>query len=395
MLSSSRTRLMASAVAGQWIFGIILALLGQLFGIPAATAHAGLDLDAQATLLLTLFTGQLLFTAGAGRVADWLGSTRVLAAGSLLMAAAMFLLAFAGGLRQAMVAALLMSVGGAGVNAAANTLVSTIYGARRGPMLNVLGVFGAAGAVSVPLAFSGVTTYPQVRLRLLVLGASCAIAGVLHLFQPRPASGGVGAVPRGATRAALQDPWILALTIVLILDFGNEAVMAGWIAPYTLAAVPGASATTMVGLYWGALAAGRILMPFVLPRVPKLVLLGIAASLSAFGFAAISGAQTPLTLGAVVVLTGLAISPMAPTTLSVAGDRYERNTGAVFGLLLSLGQLGGMIIPWSVARVAGASGFRAGMLVSSGCGLAMTVLIWALALRTRRPGAAIAAGGAP
>ena len=61
---------MASAVAGQWVFGIILALLGQLFGMPAVTQHAGLDLDAQARLLLALFTGQLLFTAGAGRAVD-------------------------------------------------------------------------------------------------------------------------------------------------------------------------------------------------------------------------------------------------------------------------------------------------------------------------------------
>ena len=90
----------------------------------------------------------------------------------------------------------------------------------------------------------------------------------------------------------------------------------------------------------------------------KLVLLGFASSLAAGGFAAISVAQTPLILGGVVLLTGLAISPMAPTALSVAGDRYERNTGAVFGLMLSLGQLGGMIIPWSVARVASAAGFR-------------------------------------
>ena len=384
-------KLMASAIAGQWIFGIILALLGQLFGIPAATEHAGLDLDDQARLLLTLFTGQLLFTAGAGRVVDRLGSTRVLAAGSLMMAVAVFLLAYAGGLRQAMVAALVMSLGGAGVNAAANTLVSTVYGTRRGPMLNVLGVFGAAGAVSVPLAFSGVTTYPQVRTRLLALGAVAGVAGVLHLLQPKPAPGAVSHAEKGPTRAAVRDPWILALTMVLIIDFGNEAVMAGWIAPYTLAAVPSASATTMVGLYWGALAAGRILTPFALAHVSKLVLLGLGSSLAASGFAAISVAQTPFVLGSVVLLTGLAISPMAPTALSVAGDRYERNTGAVFGLMLSLGQLGGMTIPWSVARVAGVAGFRPAILVSAGCGAAMTLLIWALVLMTRR--AAIPAGG--
>jgi nitrate/nitrite transporter NarK len=389
--SPSRSRLLASAIAGQWIFGIILALLGQLFGIPAATAHAALDLDAQARLLLTLFTGQLLFTAAAGRAVDRLGSTRVLAAGSLLMAGAVFLLAVADGFRQAMAAAFLMSLGGAGVNAAANTLVSTIYGERRGPMLNVVGVFGAAGAVSVPLAFAGVTTYEQVHGRLLALGVLCGITGILHLFQPRLALGGASAAPRGTTRVALKDPWIAALAILLILDFGNEAVMAGWIGPYTLAVMPPASATTMVGLYWGGLAGGRILTPFVLARVSKLVLLAFASSLAACGFAGISAAQTPLTLGAAVLLTGLALSPMAPTTLSVAGDRYERNTGVVFGLLLSVGQLGGMIIPWSVARVAGGAGFRAGILVACASGTAMTLLIWSLVRRGRR--AAMPAGG--
>jgi MFS family permease len=387
MLSASRTRLMASAVAGQWIFGIILALLGQLFGIPAATAHAGLDLDAQARLLLTLFTGQLLFTAGAGRVVDRLGSTRVLAAGSLVMAAAVFLLTSGAGFPRAMIAALLMSLGGAAVNAASTTLVSTLYGDRRGPMLNVLGVFGAAGSVSVPLVFSGATTYAQVHTRLLLLGGACALAGVLHLLQPRPTRAGVIAAPRGTTCAALKDPWVLALTFLLIIDFGNEAVMAGWIAPYTLSAVPQASATLMVGLYWGALAAGRLLMPFVLVRMSKLVLLGIASSAATAGFAAISMARTPFTLGLAVLLTGLAIAPMAPTTLSVAGDRYPRNTGAVFGLLLSLGQLGGMILPWSVARVAVTAGFRSGILVSCAAGVLMTVLLWSLVTRNRRPAA--------
>ena len=385
MLSASRTRLMASAVAGQWIFGIILALLGQLFGIPAATARAGLDLDAQARLLLTLFTGQLLFTAVAGRVVDRLGSTRVLAAGSLVMAAAVFLLASGAGFRPAMIATLLMSLGGAAVNAASNTLVSTLYGDRRGQMLNVLGVFGAAGSVSVPLVFSGVTTYAQVYTRLLLLGGACGLAGVLHLLQPRPTRAGVIAAPRGTTRAALKDPWVVALMLLLIIDFGNEAVMAGWIAPYTLSEVPHASATLMVGLYWGALATGRLLTPFVLVRISKLVLLGIASSAATAGFAAISTARTPFTLGLAVLLTGLAIAPIAPTTLSVAGDRYPRNTGAVFGLLLSLGQLGGMIFPWSVARVAVTAGFRSGILVSCAGGVLMTVLLWSLLARSRRP----------
>jgi fucose permease len=318
-MQNAKCKMLASAIAGQWIFGIILALLGQLFGIPAATEHLHLDLPAQARLLLTLFTGQLLFTAAVGRIVDRIGSTRVLGTGSLLMSAAVFLLALAPGFGQAAVAALIMSLGGACVNAAANTLVSTVYGNLRGPMLNVLGVFGAAGAVSVPLAFSGATTYPHVRGRLIALAAACGSIGVLQLLQPAPQSDVPGQPAPGVSRAVPRDPWLLALVVVLVIDFGAEAVMAGWIAPYTLAAVPLASPTTMLGFYWGALASGRMLMPLVLARTTKLVLLATAASVAALGLLAISAVRTPLSLALCVAVTGLTLSPMAPTTLSVAG----------------------------------------------------------------------------
>jgi nitrate/nitrite transporter NarK len=380
---NEKCKMMASAIAGQWIFGIILALLGQLFGIPAATEHLHLDLPAQARLLLTLFTGQLLFTAAVGRIVDRIGSTRVLGTGSLLMSAAVFLLALAPGFGQAAVAVLIMSLGGACVNAAANTLVSTVYGNLRGPMLNVLGVFGAAGAVSVPLAFSGASTYPHVRGRLIALAAACASIGVLQLLQPAPQSDVPGQPARGVSRAVPRDPWLLALVVVLVIDFGAEAVMAGWIAPYTLAAVPLASPTTMLGCYWGALASGRMLMPLVLARTTKLVLLATAASVAALGLLAISAVRTPLSLALWVAVTGLTLSPMAPTTLSVAGDRYERHTGTIFGVLLAIGQLGAIIMPWSVARVAGASGFRTGMLVPCASAVVMAAVLWWLARRSQ------------
>ena len=227
-----------------------------------------------------------------------------------------------------MIATLLMSLGGAAVNAAANTLVSTLYGDRRGPMLNVLGVFGAAGSVSVPLVFSGVTTYAQVHTRLLLLGGACGLAGVLHLLQPRPTRAGVIAAPRGTTRAALKDPWVVALTLLLIIDFGNEAVMAGWIAPYTLAEVPDGVCHADGGAVLGrprrgscpdAVRAGAHLEA----RAPRDCFVGRHGGVCGDQH----GADTRSRSALAVLLTGLAIAPMAPTTLSVAGDRYPRNTG--------------------------------------------------------------------
>ena len=56
-------RLFLLAVAGQFLFGIVLALPGTLFGLPAWTLALGFDVAAQARLLVVFFAGQFVFTA--------------------------------------------------------------------------------------------------------------------------------------------------------------------------------------------------------------------------------------------------------------------------------------------------------------------------------------------
>jgi MFS transporter, FHS family, glucose/mannose:H+ symporter len=378
-------RLLASAIAGQFLFGIVLALLGTLFGLPAFTGALALDVPRQSWLLLTFFTGQLVFTAVAGRIVDRFGSLRVLAAGAALLAIALGLFAWAETLAVALAAAVVMSMGGASVNASSNVLVSTLYGVKRAPMLNVLGLFGALGAFLVPFVFAGVRSMADVRGRLAALAVLGAVSGIAQLLQREPPRGGTVPRPRASTRALLGDKWVLALTVLLILDFGNEAVAAGWIATYTLGVLPGAPGTVMVGVYWGALMAGRLLSPFVLARMAKIPFLVLASTLVTVGFVAISAAPTAWTLGVAVMLTGLAVAPVAPTIIAVGGDRYERNTGAVFGVMLSLGQLGGVILPYTVGAVAQATTFRQAMLVPAVSSLVTTVLIVLLWRRTRPP----------
>ena len=271
----------------------------------------------------------------------------MLAAGSLLMAAALFLLAFAGDFAQAMFAAVLMSLGGAAVNAAANTLVSHLYGERRGPMLNVLGVFGAAGSVSVPLAFSGVTTYEQARTRLLVLATR-----VRDCRRSPPAPAAATAGRRSRPRATAR-PVGVQRSVDCRADSAahprlrqrsghggmDRAVHAGRRAP-------------RVGNHDGRPVLGRArrrphadaVRPgaHVKARAPRIRFVASPrrASLRSARQPRPSRSASPC------------CSPASPSrpwrrpTLSVAGDRYERNTGAVFGLLLSLAQFGGMIIPW-------------------------------------------------
>lgn len=302
------------------------------------------------------------------------------------MAMALALFAWAPSFRIAIVATGVMAAGGASVNAAANVLVSVLYGSRRGPMLNVLGVFGALGALVVPVAFIGAATMAHVRVRLLVLASAGLLSACWHLLQREPPRESVAPGPQPTTLALLRERWVLALTVLLILDFGTEAVAAGWIATYTLGVLPGVPATAMVGVYWGALMVGRLLSPLLLARFEKLPFLVVASALVALGFVTIAASVSGAALTVAVALTGLALAPIAPTVIAVGGDRYERNTGAVFGLMLALGQLGGVIIPYAVGTVARYATFRQAMLVPALVALTMCVLTFALWRRTRGPG---------
>jgi MFS family permease len=377
----SPRRLFASAVAGQFLFGITLALFGTLFGIPAVTEGLRLDLPSQARLLVALYSGQLCLAAFAGRLADRFGSLRVLAAGATLLSASLAIVALAGSARSALAGAVVMSVGGAAVNAGSNVLVSMVYGDERGSMLNLSALFGALGAIAVPIVFAGTGSLDAARVRLFALAAFGAITAVSHFLQRQPAHHLSTEEARPSTRAILSDGWVIALVILLAIDFGMESVAAGWFATYTLGVVPDASPTLMVGLYWTALMAGRLAGPALHARLGKLPILATGGTLLALAFAGVSLAATPATLALLVVCTGVALGPMGPTILSVAGARYTRGTGAVFGVMLSLGQIGSVVLPWSVARVATDAGFRMAMLLPATAGVLLALFAASLWVR--------------
>jgi fucose permease len=369
-------------MAGQFLFGITLALFGTLFGIPAFTKALGLELGMQANLLVALYAGQMLFTAVAGRLVDRFGALRLLATGAGLLSASLALTGMAGSAAPALVAASVMSLGGAAMNAGSNVLVSDTYGDERGPMLNIVALFGALGAISVPFAFAGVDTIGEARTRLLALAAFGLLTGIGHLAQRQPAVASHERDARPSTRAILADGWIVALIVLLAIDFGLESIAAGWFSTYTLATFPGGPGTMMVGIYWTALMVGRLLGPALHARMPKLPILATAGLVVSLAFAGVSAAPSVPLLGVVVALAGLALGPIGPTVLSVAGARYSRGTGAVFGVLLSLGQVGSIALPWTVAQVAGRAGFRVAMTVASVSALALAAL--AIALWARR-----------
>jgi fucose permease len=378
-------RLFILAVTGQFLFGIVLALPGTLFGLPRWTMPLGFDVPAQAQLLVAFFTGQFLFTAVAGSLVDRIGCQRVLTLGSALIALALGWLAFATSAGGAMPPALLLAAGGASINASSNTLVSATYGERRGSMLSLMATFGAAGALVAPGVFLGSPTLEQVTTRIGALAVFAAVVAALPLLVAETASAG-GGQSLLASLGLLRERPLLGLIALLALEFGDEAVLAGWTAAFAVAVFPTTTGAIFIGSYWSGLVAGRLVAPVLLARTAKLVVVLVASTTTAMAVSAMALAPTPLALGVAVFVAGFAVGPMAPTIVSVAGDRYPRQMGAALGLLLSVAQIGGIVLPWLTGRATVAYGYRAGLLVPALAALGVaigTALAWRA--RARRP----------
>ena len=122
------------------------------------------------------------------------------------------------------------------------------------------------------------------------------------------------------------------------------------------------AATWVLASHWLGLIVARTLLS---PRVERVKTAAIVRS-------AIAGAvcvalfvvfRAPgwLAIGPFVI--GFSIALIVPTTLALAGDRYPGNTGALFGLLLTLLQVGGIALPATIGFVSDRAGLRPGLSV--------------------------------
>ena len=211
-LAVTPLRLFLLAVAGQFLFGIVLALPGTLFGLPAWTGALWASTSPRRR---GCWSSSSRASSSSPRVAgtlvDRVGCQRVLSLGSLLMAVAFVLLARAASASARMVPAILLAAGGASINAASNTLVSVIYGERRGAMLSLMATFGASGALVAPLLFGGGLGVDGVAVRLWALALGALVVAALPLLVQAAHERTAGFSLFAAFSFCANGPWSASL----------------------------------------------------------------------------------------------------------------------------------------------------------------------------------------
>ncbi|HUP48156.1 MAG TPA: MFS transporter [Thermoanaerobaculia bacterium] len=385
MSAAGRRRLFWAACGGMFVFGIVLAVLGVLFGLPEMRERIGVDLAQQGAIFLLLFFGVLVSTLITGPVFDSFGSKAVLASSAVIVTAALVAFSVSRSFIAAGVAAVALGFGGGGLNTAANALIADLYVDERGAMLNYLGMFFGFGALFIPLLAAVITGMLSISQLLLIAASMAGAAALAYILLPFPAPReSVGFSIFASIAASRRHPGVMLFAVLLFFQSGNESAIGGWTSTYIGSLGASAQvATWILAGYWAALMAGRLLSGRIVGAVGKerLVLMsGIGSALGA-GILYMSRSLTMLAIGAVI--TGLSFAAIYPTTLAMAADRYQRNAGTIFGLLFAVGLIGGMLFPWALGHISHAAGVRAGMVLPLIGAVMITLLVIVISRQSR------------
>jgi FHS family glucose/mannose:H+ symporter-like MFS transporter len=362
--TSRRKILFGGAATGVFVFGIVMAVLGTLFGLPAMRHRLKIDLAQQGNVFLFLYVGILLATLVAGPVIDSIGNKVILVTSAALVASGMVGFAYAHSFGSAAIPAVLLGLGGGGLNTSTNALVSNLYGEDRGPMLNVLGIFYGIGALGIPLLAAVIAGHFPIAPQLLICAGLAGACALLFLGVQFPEASRAQSFSWREVVEVARFPGVLMLGFLLFCESGNEASIGGWTSTYATEMGLGArTATLILAGYWAALMVGRLLVARMLKVVGKRQLV-LGSGLGALvGAAVLLTSRLEGTLVAGVLVIGLSYAGVFPTALAIAGDTYRKMTGTVFGLLFAIALVGGMSFPWAVGQISQGLGVRYGMVV--------------------------------
>jgi MFS transporter, FHS family, glucose/mannose:H+ symporter len=358
--------LSGAAYCGMLVFGIVMALLGAV--LPPISARIRFDLAHAGQLFLVMNFCMLLCSLGVGPAIDRFGMKWPMTLGPLAVGGALMLMAFATAFPALLAAVALLGFGGGALNSATNTLVADLHtdAARKNAALNLLGMFFGFGALLLPFVIGSLLS----RLGLVAILAGSAVlcaavallSGTLRFPAAKQSSGAPGADVLRFLRMGIV--WGFAL--LLFCESGNEFLLGGYISTYLTREIHVSLSFASYALagFWAAIMLSR--------AISSRILLGVSGHWTVMGSAAVAAVASALLAGTsgtfmavvAVIALGFGLAGIFPTTLGLAGVRFEEHSGTVFGILFTIALAGGMTLPWAVGQIANSYGMRAGLALA-------------------------------
>jgi fucose permease len=359
-----------------FVFGMILGLPGTVLGQPEMVEQFGLTLADRGLLIATLFAGLLVGSFVSGPLVDATGQRVALVLSSSLVATCLPLFAMARSGAVAAATLLALGLASASINTASNALSSELFPEERGRRMNVIAIMVGLGGLAMPTATVLASDFVPWRAVVIAGGVVSALVARFTVRLPPVASTITrrdGVIP--AMRQFARQPEFKWFLLLVMLGGGNEASMAGWTTSFVIASGLSASvATWVLSSHWLGLILSRALFSSRVDNVKEMAI-ERSAVLSAVVIAVlvVSDSPTIVVIGPLVV--GACMALVMPTSLALAGARIQGNPGSLFGALLTVAQVGGMLVPASIGFIAEQTNVRLGLAILIGSYGAIALIV--------------------
>ena len=177
-------------------------------------------------------------------------------------------------------------------------------------------------------------------------------------------------------RALVQQPTFPSFCLLLACGAANEGAFAGWTSTYLDASgFTPVAATWGLSSHWLGLLIGRVLFARLVDRAKRIAIVRSAVAGGAILLVMIT-VPVPAVLALGPFAAGMAIGVIIPTSLALAGERLPGNPATLFGLLLTMAQVGGMLLPALLGVMADLTSLRAALLLAAANAVVIATLAW-------------------
>jgi fucose permease len=303
-------------------------------------------------------SGYLLSSFLAGAAIRRLGIGRVLVVSCLLATTALAGNALAWAWWWMVGMAFIGGMAGGAIDSGINTFAAARFSAR---VVNWLHAFWGVGATTGPLLVTAVLEADlSWRAGYGILAAVLALLTVLFVatLPMWTLSVGIPAGPPAESAPigeALRHPGVMLHAILFFVYAGVETTAGQLLYSLLTEArrVDETVAGVVVGAYWAALTAGRIVFGQLAARMRREVVLRMGMLLAPVGVLMLSSRSMPIVSYAGAVLLGFAISPIFPTLISVTPRRVgERLAPHAVGFQIAGAAVGVATLPGLVGLAA-------------------------------------------
>lgn len=315
-----------------------------------------IDAGQYGTLVMGLFLTSCIVQLFIGPLVDKFGYKPVAILGFFVTSLSMFLLAFAPDFYVALAACILLGVGAMSLNTVGNTLIPIVLFDGKDPARasNFGTAFFGLGYIITPLLIVFI-----IKTMNLGYAAALIIIGILSLvFLAFTIKTSFPRVPTGYKFSmafkVLLKPAVLIAALALFCYTSLETTMGMWIKKLMEELYTGdsnLSASTNAGLVLSLFGLSMTVGRFLSSTIKNLTAIGpkvifIMSLLSVLAISLMIFANSP-GIGIVsVILVGLAFAPIFPTIIGVTFSKFDPSLyGSIFGIIFSVGLLGGTLIP--------------------------------------------------